>query len=167
VCCHTGLNTNLDDVARRDPTPQRAVLVPMMALSAAEALGMWIMGGVFERFPQLEVVFVEPGLGWVAWWLKFVDDMVTKQGYVYPAITELPSYYFHRNIRLTFIEEADAVQLLRHRLGVDNLMWSSDYPHPPSSWPNSRAVIAEQFRGVADDERRRIVCDNAASVWGL
>ena len=45
---------------------------------------MWIMGGVFERFPGLKVVFVEPGLGWVAWWLYIADDMVTRQGYELP-----------------------------------------------------------------------------------
>jgi uncharacterized protein len=167
VCCHTGLNTALDDVGRRDPTPQRGIIVPMMALAAAEAFGMWILGGVFARFPELRVVFVEPGLGWVAWWLQFVDHMAAKQGYRFPAISEPPSTYFHRNVSLTFIEEPDGVQLLRHRLGVENLLWSTDYPHPPSSWPNSRVVIEEQFAGIPDDERRMMLCDNAARVWSL
>ena len=42
----------LDDLARRDPTPQKGVMVPMTALSTAEAFGMWIMGGVFETLPR-------------------------------------------------------------------------------------------------------------------
>ena len=45
---HIGLNTRLDDVVRRDPTPQKGIFVPMVPLSAAEALGMWVMGGVFD-----------------------------------------------------------------------------------------------------------------------
>ncbi len=73
-------------------------MVPMTGLATGEALGMWIMGGVFERFRELKVVFVEPGLGWIAWWLFITDDMVTRQGYELPAITELPSFYFHRNV---------------------------------------------------------------------
>ena len=81
-------------------------MVPVTRLLTAEAFGMWIMGGVFERFPGLKVVFVEPGVAWVAWWVEIVDDMVTRQGYAFPAITELPSHYFHRNVFLTFIEEA-------------------------------------------------------------
>ena len=109
ICCHIGLNTMLDDLVARDPTPGSAVMVPMAALSTGEALGMWIMGGVFERFPELKVVFVEPGLGWIAWWLFITDDMVTRQGYELPAITELPSFYFHRNVFVTFIDETDAV----------------------------------------------------------
>ena len=130
----------LDDLVARDPTPGSAVMVPMAALSTGEALGMWIMGGVFERFPGLKVVFVEPGLGWIAWWLFITDDMVTRQGYDLPAITELPSFYFHRNVFVTFIDETDAITApqLRNRIGIENMMWSSDYPHPVTSWPNSR-----------------------------
>ena len=96
---------------------------------------MFIMGGVFERFPKLKVVFVEPGLGWVDWWLYIVDDLQARQGYEFPAITKPPSYYFHQNVFLTFIDEPNAYRLATERLGVDNIMWSSDYPHPVTSWP--------------------------------
>lgn len=167
ICFHIGLNTNLSDVARRDPTPNMGVMVPLVPLMTAEALGMLIMGGVFERFPQLKVVFVEPGLGWVAWWLETVDDMVKRQGYDFPAITELPSAYFHRNVHLTFVDEHLGLQRVRDLLGVENLMWSTDFPHPVTSWPDSRRVVDEQFSDIADDERELIVAGNAARVWGL
>jgi predicted TIM-barrel fold metal-dependent hydrolase len=167
ICCHIGLNTSLDDLVRRDPTPQHGVMVPLAALTAAEAFGMWMLTGVLERHPSLKLVFVEPGLGWVAWYLYIVDDMATRQKYDFPGISELPSYYFHRNIHLTYIDEPDSIQLLRHRLGVQNIMWSSDYPHPVSSWPRSRELVAEQFEGVPDDERELIVAGNAARVWNL
>jgi uncharacterized protein len=167
ICSHIGLNTSLDDLTRRDPTPQRAVMVPMAGLSTAEAFGMWILGGVLERFPDLKLVFVEPGVGWVPWYLYIVDDMKTRQGYQYPAITELPSFYFHRQIHLTFIDEPDALSDARLKLGVRNLMWSTDYPHPVSSWPESRAIVDRQFAGIPDDERELMVAGNAARVWNL
>jgi predicted TIM-barrel fold metal-dependent hydrolase len=167
ICCHIGLNTNLNELTRRDPTPQKGVMVPVVGLSTAEALGMWILGGILERFPDLKLVFVEPGLGWVPWWLYIVDDMATRQKYEFPAITQLPSYYFHRNIYLTYIEEPDSIQLLRHRLGVRNILWSTDYPHPVSSWPHSRELVEKQFEGVPDDERELIVSGNATRVWNL
>ena len=167
ICCHIGLNTQLDDLAKRDPTPQKGIFVPMVALSAAEALGMWVMGGVFVRFPRLKVVFVEPGLGWVSWWLYIVDDLTARQGYEFPAITELPSHYFHQNVYLTFIDEPDAMYHARERLGVENIMWSSDYPHPVSSWPNSRSMVDGMFAGVPAHERELVVSGNAARVWGL
>jgi predicted TIM-barrel fold metal-dependent hydrolase len=167
ICCHIGLNTNLDDLARRDPTPQRGVMVTMTPLSSAEAFGMWILTGTLERFPDLKLVFVEPGVGWVAWYLMIIDDMATRQRYEFPALTELPSYYFHHNIHVTFIEEDYAIRLLRDRIGVTNLMWSTDYPHPVCSWPDSRKISAEQLEGVPADERELILSGNAIRVWNL
>ena len=167
ICCHIGMNTTLDDLARRDPTPQKGIFVPMVGLSAGEALGMWIMGGVFERFPDLRVVFVEPGVGWVSWWLFIADDLRLRQGYQFPALTELPSHYFRRNVFLTFIDEPDVLFHARNRLGVENVMWSSDYPHPVSSWPNSRAIVDDMFADATPAERELIVSANAARVWRL
>ncbi len=167
MCCHIGLNTALDDLTRRDPTPQNGVMVPMTGLSAGEALGMWMLTGVLERFPELKLVFVEPGLGWVAWYLWIVDDMATRQKYDFPELRELPSFYFHRNISLTVIDEPDGLQLLRHRIGVENIMWSTDYPHPVSTWPRSREIVDEQFAGIPAEERELIVSGNASRVWNL
>ena len=139
----------------------------MTPLMTAEALGMWIMGGVFERFPRLKVVFVEPGLTWVAWWLETVDDMTSRQGYEYPAISRLPSFYFHRNVSLSFIDERLALHRLRDVLGVENLLWSTDFPHPVTSWPNSRKIVEEQFAEIPADERQLMLSGNATRVWGL
>jgi predicted TIM-barrel fold metal-dependent hydrolase len=46
-------------------------------------------------------------------------------------------------------------------------MWSSDFPHPVTSWPNSRKIVEEQLEGVPADERKLIVSGNAARVWNL
>ena len=77
LCCHIGVNTALDDLTRRDPTPQKGVMVGQVALTTAEAFGMWLLTGVLERLPDLKIVFVEPGVGWVAWYLETLDDMVS------------------------------------------------------------------------------------------
>ena len=169
ICCHIGLNTMLSSLTERDPTPDRGIMVTMVGLSTGEALGMWVMTGILERFPKLKVVFVEPGLGWVAWWVYIADDLATRQGYNFPDIKELPSYYFHRNVHLTFIEEPDALQseIIRHRIGVENIMWSSDFPHPVTSWPHSRKIVEEQFSGIPADERELMVSGNAKRVWNL
>jgi predicted TIM-barrel fold metal-dependent hydrolase len=167
ICCHIGLNTQLDDLAQRDPTPQRGVFVPLVPLSAAEALGMWVLTGVLERFSQLRVVFVEPGIGWVSWWLYTVDDMATRQGYEFPGLRELPSHYFHQNVFLTFVDEPDVIRHARERVGIDNVMWSSDYPHPVSSWPNSRQIVDTILAEATEPERELVVAGNAARVWNL
>jgi predicted TIM-barrel fold metal-dependent hydrolase len=125
-----------------------------------------VVTGVLGRFPGLKVVFVEPGLAG-----RVVSGHHRRHGHPPevrpPGITELPSFYFHRNVFLTFIEEPDAVQLLRHRLGTRNIMWSTDYPHPVSSWPNSRKIAEEQTAGMSAVDRDLVLAGNAARVWNL
>ena len=61
---------------------------------------------------------------------------------------------------MTFIDEPDPVRNLRHVLGAQNLLWSSDYPHPVSTWPKSQAVIDETFEGIPEAARvLRIIRD--------
>jgi uncharacterized protein len=167
LCCHIGVNTSLDSLTRRDPTPQKAVMVGQVALTTAEALGMWLLTGVLERFPELKIVFVEPGVGWIAWYLETVDDMVNRQGYVLDELTMLPSEYFKRNVAVTFIDEPKGIGLLRHEIGVENIMWSTDFPHPVTSWPDSQDVIDKVFGDIPADERRKMLCDNAVRIWNL
>ena len=168
VCCHIGLNTALDQLADRDPTPRLAWTLSCMPLSACEALGMWLLSGILTRYPGLKIVFVEPGLAWVAGYVAFLDDMVLRQGYEFPVLDgELPSFYYHRNLAMTFIDEPDPVRHLRHVLGAQNLLWSSDYPHPVSTWPKSLAVIDELFDGVPEAERDLMIEGNAARIWNL
>ena len=69
MCCHIGLNTALDQLAARDPTPRLALTLSCTPPTACEALGIWLLTGILVRFPELKLVFVEPGLGWVAWYL--------------------------------------------------------------------------------------------------
>ena len=83
------------------------------------------------------------------------------------AITELPSHYCRQNVFLTFVDEPDAVRHAHDRLGIENIMWSSDYPHPVSSWPNSHAIVDEMFEGIDEHERELVVSGNAAQVWNL
>ena len=167
ICCHTGLNTSLNSLAQRDPTPQRGIMVSQVPLMTTEAFGMWTIGGILERFPDLKLVFVETTLGWIPWYLYIVDDLATRQRYEFPAITELPSFYFRRNVHLTFIEDPWVATDARYDLGVDKIMWSTDYPHPVSSWPNSQQIIHDQLGGLPEAERDLIVCGNAARVWNL
>jgi predicted TIM-barrel fold metal-dependent hydrolase len=94
--------------------------------------------------------------------------MVLRQGYEFPVLgDELPSFYYHRNMAMTFIDEPDPVRHLRHVLGTQNLMWSSDYPHPVSTWPKSLSVIDDLFEGIGENERDLMVEHNAARIWNL
>jgi uncharacterized protein len=120
-----------------------------------------------ERFPELKVVFVEPGVGWVAWWLYIADDLKARQGYDFPGLKEAPSEYFRQSVYVTFIDEPDVVRHAHDIIGISNVMWSSDYPHPVTSWPHSQAIAGEVTQGVSAAERELILSGNAARVWNL
>jgi predicted TIM-barrel fold metal-dependent hydrolase len=66
----------------------------------------------------------------------------------------------------TFIDDSFGVAS-RHWIGVDNIMWSSDYPHTASTWPHSRDIIARDFKDVSEVEKRKIVRENAAQLYGF
>jgi predicted TIM-barrel fold metal-dependent hydrolase len=161
---HLGPKDSLWDVFRRDPLPQKAIFTSLPSMALAENMAWWILTGILERHPGLRIVFVEPGLGWVPYYLDILDRRVTT--YAMPEITELPSEYFRRNMLLTFMDDPRGVAM-RHQLGVENIMWSTDFPHPATTWPNSQDFVARNFADVPADETHLMVCGNAARVYGL
>jgi predicted TIM-barrel fold metal-dependent hydrolase len=166
ACFHIGL-APIPYYQGEMPQFAQGTLQPMSGMFTSVQYGHFILSGVFERFPDLKTVWVEPGVGWIPWWLFHLDEMATKRNYPFDEITEAPSFYYHRNMFTTFIHEPFAVHNLRHIIGVENMMWSTDYPHPACTWPDSRALVEEEFAGIPADERELIVCGNATRVWNL
>ena len=118
-----------------------------------------IFSGVFERHPRLTLAIVEFELAWA-------PNVLTSMDYTYrerhgEAIYRfkdgmLPSDFFRRNVVLSFQEDAIGIRL-RDVIGVDNMMWGSDYPHSESTFPQSQKILAEILAGVPDDEQAKIV----------
>ncbi len=126
-----------------------------------------IASGVHDRFPRLTWVMVEAGSGWIPYILEQLDDRYWRNRAWLPVRLEhTPSEYYRRNWRSTFMIDRYAVQN-RYALGIDNLMWSTDYPHHGCDWPESRRVLAELFHDVPTEERRRICALNAAKLYRL
>jgi predicted TIM-barrel fold metal-dependent hydrolase len=76
----------------------------------------------------------------------------------------LPSDFFHRNVFLSFQEDAVGIRL-RDLIGVENIMWGSDYPHSESTFPRSREILDRILYGVPADERAKIVGENTARLY--
>lgn len=134
---------------------------------AANSITSMLFTGVFERFPELQVCWIETGVGWLPHFLECLDDRWwrnRKWGDL--PLTEPPSFYWYRNNAASFITDRSGIAL-RHQAGVDNIMWSSDYPHHGNDWPYSRKVIEETMGGIPSDEKAKIVGGNAARIWKL
>jgi len=141
--------------------------VVMTKLEMAAPLADLVFGGVLARWPGLRVVSVEAYVGWLPFVAEYMDHAYRVHRYWNDlGLPELPSVYLRRQVYATFIEDPVGLRE-RHVLGVDNLMWSSDYPHGESTFPDSRGFVARQFAGIPADETRKMVCENARRLYRL
>jgi predicted TIM-barrel fold metal-dependent hydrolase len=141
--------------------------VNLKTFEAITALFDLIFYGVLERFPRLKLVIVENEIGWIPFFLQQWDYYYRRFREVNPPpITQQPSEYFGRQVYATFFDDAAG----GHNFswwGADNCMWSNDYPHPNSTWPNSRQVIARDLGHLSDETRAKLVRENVAQLYGL
>jgi predicted TIM-barrel fold metal-dependent hydrolase len=128
-----------------------------------------LFSGLFDRYPRLKIVLVESNIGWIPTLLEQADDMFRRYRWwtgAHKEMSEMPSQIFHRNFWATFMVDRSGVEL-RHRMNLDHLMWSTDYPHSGCDWPNSGLVIERVFAGVPKSEVKRMLHDNAKALYNL
>ncbi len=136
------------------------------------SLAQMIYSGVFARYPKLQVGSVEMELSWAPHFIDRLDYNYTqrardlfKKGYWDRYTGDmLPSDYFHRNVFLNFQEDARGIKE-RHFIGVDNLQWGSDYPHPESTFPRTQQILDEILVDCTEEEKAKIAGGNAARVY--
>jgi predicted TIM-barrel fold metal-dependent hydrolase len=134
---------------------------------ATGAMTDMIFTGVFERFPELQICWIETGVGWIPHFLECIDDRWWRNRvWGDLPLSEPPSSYWYRNNAASFITDRSGVEL-RNRVGVENMMWSSDYPHHGNDWPYSRKIIEETMGAINETERALITGGNAARIWNL
>jgi predicted TIM-barrel fold metal-dependent hydrolase len=130
--------------------------------------------GILERHPKLKMVMAEAGTGWLPWLVQELDyrhwrlweakEFWADKGGI--ALETKPSELFKRQIWATFQEDYAAMSLIPF-FGEGHLLWASDYPHPDSVWPNSRAAVERQMQQLSPEMRRKLTHDNAARLYGL
>ncbi len=136
-----------------------------------------IVGGAFERFPELRFVLTEQGASWIAPMLANLDSYHRQMARVgrigelkYDADEVLPlapSEYFRRNcwVGVSFPSPMEAAA--RFDMEADRFMWGSDYPHDESTYPETREGLRRAFAGAAADDLRRVLSENAAALYGF
>jgi predicted TIM-barrel fold metal-dependent hydrolase len=141
---------------------------------AARPLWVLLWAGVFERHPRLQYVIAENG----AWWLpdivakmdeKYLGGHNTKKlGNVFREnLSMKPSEYIDRNCYLAASTPGIEDVARRHLVGIGNLLWGNDFPHPEGTFPYTRELVRQRFRDVPEDEARRILGENAAALYGI
>ena len=136
---------------------------------AMRSVADMVFAGVFERYPGIQLAVVEHDVGWAPHFIRRMDMTYAEHGYVteiHFKDGKLPSDFIRQNVLFTFMEDPVFVPLLS-MVGVDRVMWGSDYPHRESTWPRSRQVLASVLGELSEQEQRRITYTNAAELYGL
>jgi Amidohydrolase len=153
-----------------DPEAIRKMLDTMpdspifLDLGPRRVLWLLMLGGVFDRHPNLQLMLTEVRADWIPATLahldrKFADGTSPMQ--------KKPSEYYATNCSAAPSSPHKAEIDMRHELGVDRLLFGMDYPHPEGTWPNTWDWIRDVFAGVAEDEVRKIMGGNAIEIFGL
>jgi len=137
--------------------------------SAVQPLTYMIYTGVFERFPTLQIVAAEVNCGWLGFWRQTLDQNFDQQRHWASLPFEhLPSETLGRNIFVTALDDWVGFAAMRDDPTLaDAVMYSIDYPHSVSLWPNSHVFAERLTEGMDGDTRAKILADNAARVYHL
>ena len=130
-------------------------------------IGQLILNGVFDRFPKLRIYFAETQAGWLPHTLSWVDEFHRRWAWYTDAVPKkMPSEYYRDQCLFSFIVDRMAMQL-RQYIGLDMLMWGSDFPHSVGSFPDTRRFLEDQFEGVPENEKRKVLVENPAEFFSL
>jgi len=126
-----------------------------------------IFTGVLERYPKLKIVSVENEVGWMPFWIGQCDKAFKRHRHAQKLpIDKLPSEYFYGQVFSTFFNDHVGGKMFSW-WGADNCMWSNDYPHQNSTWPNSRQVIERDMADVKPEVRRKLLFTNCEKLYNL
>lgn len=150
------------------------IYVTEVAWWLTRPLVFMIWGGVFERYPTLKAAVTEGSTIWVPELLHLMDQRYgdhhfsAKLGTGYKAhLSMKPSEYFRRNIRVGSSAMSRREAELRHEIGLEVIMWGSDYPHPEGTWPRTRDMMVEVLGGLPEADIEAILGGNAVDFYGF
>jgi uncharacterized protein len=178
MCAALGIPLNFHLNAAMDPNTLTwegfafeqtlSVVATMFSIGNAATLGNWIVSGRLDRHPGLKIGLIESGMGWVPFALEALehqfDEMLpSKTG----MLNKRPWEYFRDHFWVTFWFETIAPKLLLETIGVDKVMFETDFPHPTSLYPGVQAHIVETLGGYDYEIRKKVLQSNAATLYNL
>jgi predicted TIM-barrel fold metal-dependent hydrolase len=163
VCTHIGTSGSLPRPAPDAPYVVSPMLCP---INTWTTLISFLTSAVFSKFPGLRVSLAEGGIGWIPAALERAEDMWKIRPHWLAGVDQplSPAELFGRNVFGCLLDDRVGIDV-RHHVGVDNIMFESDYPHADSKWPDARRYAAERLAGVPDDEAHRMIELNARRVF--
>jgi predicted TIM-barrel fold metal-dependent hydrolase len=140
----------------------------MMSIGNAATLANWMVSGLLDRHPKLKIGLIESGVGWVPFALEMLehqfDETLPKRA---AKMERRPWEYFRQNFWVTYWFETLAPQKFLDVLGVDRVLFETDYPHPTSLYPGVQQHLVETLGGHDYAVRKRVLQSNAVELYNL
>jgi predicted TIM-barrel fold metal-dependent hydrolase len=174
VACHVGFNIGRGSMGKMDDPEMLLAMATLpfinqekLAIDAMPVISEMILGGVLERHPRLRFALVEVGVAWVPFFLEQSNDNYLRHRFWTKCDLPMPpSEYWRRQCFATFQIDTYGIGN-RHHVGLNTIMWTSDYPHAGADWPYARERIYQHLHDVPDDEQRLILSENAQRFYDL
>jgi len=143
---------------------------PMLQLGATlfgqlslAACAEWLWSGYGLKHPDLKIAMSEGGIGWVAMLMDRLDNLVDRSGYGLGWDVR-PADVLKRNFWFCTLDDPSTI-VTRHRIGVENILFETDYPHGDGTWPDTQSLIDEVWGDIPTNEIRMMCCENAAKLY--
>jgi predicted TIM-barrel fold metal-dependent hydrolase len=143
-----------------------AAHAPATFVVLAQFLPNLIFSGILDRYPRLNWVCAETGLGWLGYVLEACDHEWERRHLWTEGVLTRPSEMFKRQLYVAVWFERRGIEC-RYDVGVDRIMWETDFPHNTSTYPDSWKAVDRVLEAVPNDERQLILWKNAAKLYGL
>ena len=166
ICMHIGSGSVLQ---RTSPDSPAGVTTALTSLNAYMAMADWLLSGTLLRFPHLKIAFSESQVGWMPFLLDRLDRVFTNSGSwsdLDPVLTELPSSQVPGRVFGCFFDDMVGIDA-RHQIGIEQLVFETDYPHQDSTWPDTPKLVAEIAERVPPEELEMLVRSNAITMLDL
>ncbi|HMG40210.1 MAG TPA: amidohydrolase family protein [Acidimicrobiales bacterium] len=142
----------------------------LLFIGNARVVTNLILSGMFDRHPDLKMVSVESGVGWIPFILETLDyEMAENAPEELAQLKKPPSEYFRSNLYATFWFEKNRNKLpaLVEAVGEDNILFETDFPHPTCMYPNPLETVAEKMATLSPEAQRKIMGENARKLYRL
>jgi predicted TIM-barrel fold metal-dependent hydrolase len=131
------------------------------------ALGSFVGGGVLERHPNLRAAFLEANCAWLPWLLWRLDEGYEREADVFvPELKMAPTEYFKRQCWVSVEPDEEPAKYTIDWVGSDKMVFSTDYPHGDSKYPDAVSSFL-RLEGISDQDKRKILWDNCAGLYNL
>jgi len=165
ICMHIGSGTKTVQTSPEAPT---VVTANLIVCNSAASMIDWIFSGKFEQFPNLKLLYAESQIGWIPYFIERADDTWRTHQWAQgeKRIPKPPSHYYKKHVYSCFFKDTVGIDLL-DRIGEDNVLFETDYPHQDGTFPNTLAIAEELFGHLEQETIDKIARDNAIKLFGL